>query len=119
MDDKGELRTRDDRETRRILAFSDHPAAARHPSNGGELGVVLFVIAREHCDRGDPVIIKSRIRACIIDWIAAPSAMARNDKKRWAHNYLDCGVKMHPAPMDDKSVELSTGMKEWQSQAVG
>ena len=95
-----------------VLELSDHPAAARHPSNGGELGVVLFVIAREHCDRGDPVIIKSRIRACIIDWIAAPSAMARNDKKRCAHNYLDPGVKMHPAPMDDKSVKLSTGMAE-------
>ena len=38
-----------------FLAFSDHPAAARHPSNGGELGVVLFIIAGEHCDRGDPV----------------------------------------------------------------
>ncbi len=24
------------------LGFSDHPAAARHPSNGGELGVVLY-----------------------------------------------------------------------------
>ena len=56
--------------------------AARHPSNGGELGMVLFVIAREHCDRGDPVnVICLRIRACIIDWIATPSAMARNDKR--------------------------------------
>ena len=74
------------------------------------------VIAREHCDRGDPVIIESRIRACIIDWIAAPSAMARNDKKRCAHNYLDPG---DTAPMNDKSVELSTGMTEWQSQVAG
>ena len=103
-------------ERKRFLAFSDHPAAARHPSNGGELGVVLFVIAREHRDRGDPVIIKSRIRAGIIYWIATPSAMARNDKKRCAHNYLDPG---DTAPMDDKSVELSTGMTEWQSQAAG
>ena len=54
-----------------FLEFSDHPAAARHPSNGGELGVVLFIIAGEQCDRGDPVIIESRIRACIIDWIAS------------------------------------------------
>ena len=58
----------------------------------------------------------ARMRAGIIDWIAAPSAMARNDKKRCAHNYLDPG---DTAPMDDKSVELSTGMKEWQSQAAG
>ena len=38
-----------------FLELSDHPAAARHPSNGGELGVVLFIIAREQRDRGDPV----------------------------------------------------------------
>ena len=38
-----------------FLEFSDHPAAARHPSNGGELGVVLFIIARERSDRGDSV----------------------------------------------------------------
>ena len=25
-----------------VLAFSDHPAAARHPSNGGELGALLY-----------------------------------------------------------------------------
>ena len=54
-----------------FLDHSDHPAAARHPSNGGELGTVLFVIARERSDRGDPVIIKSRIRAGIIYWIAS------------------------------------------------
>ena len=59
------------------------------------------------------------LRDGITYWIAAPSAMARNDKRVCAHNYLDPGVKMHPAPMDDKSVELSTGMKEWQSQAAG
>ena len=119
------------------------PAAARHPSNGGELGAVLYFficvllicrsgayapcaypricsncaaacfhilfipsacacgypricsncaaacfhilgfIAGEHRDRGDPVIIKSRISAGIIYWIAAPSAMARNDKGVW------------------------------------
>ena len=58
-------------EWERVLAFSDHPAAARHPSNGGELGMVLFIIAGERCDRGDPVIIKSRISAGIIYWIAS------------------------------------------------
>ena len=26
------------------LGFSDHPAAARHPSNGGELGMVLYFL---------------------------------------------------------------------------
>ena len=65
------------------------------------------------------VQILCRCATSFIYWIATPSAMARNDKKRCAHNYLDPGVKMHPAPMDDKSVELSTEMKEWQSQAVG
>ena len=55
-----------------VLELSDHPAAARHPSNGGELGMALFILAREHCDRGDPVnVICLRIRACIIDWIAS------------------------------------------------
>ena len=45
------------------LGFSDHPAAARHPSNGGELGMALFILAREHRDRGDPVnVICLRIR---------------------------------------------------------
>ena len=58
-----------------FLELSDHPAAARHPSNGGELGVVLFVIAREHSDRGDPVIIKSHAFAC-------------------AHYLLDCFVSL-------------------------
>ena len=38
-----------------FLDHSDHPAAARHPSNGGELGTVLFILAGEQCDRGDPV----------------------------------------------------------------
>ncbi len=31
----------------------------------------FLVIARERSDRGDPVIIESRIRACIIYWIAS------------------------------------------------
>ena len=31
-------------EWERVLVFSDHPAAARHPSNGGELGVVLYFL---------------------------------------------------------------------------
>ena len=49
-----------------FLAFSDHPAAARHPSNGGELGTVLFILAGEHRDRGDPVnnkVARIRVRA--------------------------------------------------------
>ena len=53
-------------EWERVLVFSDHPAAARHPSNGGELGAVLFVIARERRDRGDPVnnkVARNRVRA--------------------------------------------------------
>ena len=38
----------------------------------GPLPAFLFlVIARERSDRGDPVIIESRIRACIIYWIAS------------------------------------------------
>ena len=45
MDDKGELRARDDRETRRILAFSAHPAAARHPSIEGNW-VWCFLLSR-------------------------------------------------------------------------
>ena len=58
-------------EWERILVFSDHPAAARHLSNGGELGVVLFVIAREHCDRGDPVnAICVAYATSFIYWIA-------------------------------------------------
>ena len=32
---------------------------------------ILGFIARERSDRGDPVIIKSRIRACINYWIAS------------------------------------------------
>ena len=31
-------------EWERVLVFSDHPAAARHPSNGGELGMVLYFL---------------------------------------------------------------------------
>ena len=31
-------------EWERVLVFSDHPAAARHPSNGGELGTVLYFL---------------------------------------------------------------------------
>ena len=63
-------------EWERILAFSDHPAAARHPSNGGELGTVLYFLL---CS-----INVSHSRACIIYWIATPSAMARNDKRgKW------------------------------------
>ncbi len=27
-----------------VLELSDHPAAARHPSNGGELGMVLYFL---------------------------------------------------------------------------
>ena len=49
-----------------VLELSDHPAAARHPSNGGELGMVLFILAGEHCDRGDPVnnkVARIRVRA--------------------------------------------------------
>ena len=58
-----------------VLELSDHPAAARHPSNGGELGALLYffilnfqyiVIAREHRDRGDPVsnkVARIRVRA--------------------------------------------------------
>ena len=45
-----------------FLDHSDHPAAARHPSNGGELGTVLnFLLCSinvslgRHRDRGDPV----------------------------------------------------------------
>ena len=33
---------------------------------------IIFVIARELCDRGDPVDNKvARMRACINDWIAS------------------------------------------------
>ena len=32
----------------RFLEVSDHPAAARHPSNGGELGALLYF---SHCGR--------------------------------------------------------------------
>ena len=60
-------------EWERVLVFSDHPAATRHPSNGGELGMVLYFFI---C-----VLLICRIRACIIYWIATPSVMARNDKR--------------------------------------
>ena len=49
-------------EWERVLVFSDHPAAARHPSNGGELGMVLYFLL---CS-----INVSHSRAGIIDWIA-------------------------------------------------
>ena len=41
----------------------------------------FLVIAREQRDRGDPVM--RYVSRCdrLIDWIATPSAMARNDKE--------------------------------------
>ena len=57
-----------------FLAFSDHPAAARHPLHRGELGMVLFIIAGAHCDRGDPVnnkVAHTRVHN-LLDCRAAP-----------------------------------------------
>ena len=71
-------------EWKRILAFSDHPAAARRPSIEGNL-VWRFLSSRESIATVaiQCIAICPRISAGIIYWIATPSAMARNDRDVW------------------------------------